>query len=115
MAEGEEIEIRLDGVKLKSIDDLPPELRAEVNRRIEDGRKSYTAKYAPGKLRLHINVRQKTSKAALKSGTKPPTPMAIEDGGVNWIVIIMVIAALGAAVVSIPGASDVIAKLKIWR
>lgn len=98
----EEIEIKVDGVKVKSFDDLPPELKPEVEKRIKEARESLTPKYAPGKLRMRINVKHKTSKAALAAaGTtgKPPAPAVVPDEGAGlWpVVLLLLLAAAGAA------------------
>lgn len=103
--QGEEIRIKLDG-KLVPIDSLPPELRAEVDARIADARESLESKYPKGKLRMNINVKWKTSKAALaKSGAPAPKPVAVIDEGsaIPWpIVIFLLVAAAGAAYLFVP-------------
>jgi hypothetical protein len=112
---GEEIEIRLDGVKVASVDALPPELKADVEKRIADARKTLAPKYAPGKLRMRINVKLKTSAAARKAAGGVPAPprVTIDDGGgAPWlIIVVLLLAAAGAALVFVPGASDLLAKL----
>jgi hypothetical protein len=71
----EEIVIKLDGVRIK-LDALPPELRPDVERRINEARALYESKYPKGGLRMNINVKVKTSKEALKAArdAKPAGP-----------------------------------------
>ncbi|MBI3565767.1 MAG: hypothetical protein HY079_11265 [Elusimicrobia bacterium] len=103
--EGEQIKIKVDGVPA-ALESLPPELRAEVEARIADARKSLESKYPKGKLRMNINVKWKTSKAALaKSGAPAPKPVAIVDEGsaIPWpVVIFLLFAAAGAAYLFVP-------------
>lgn len=93
---GEEIKIKLDG-KPVTMDQVPPELRPQVEARIQEARESLESKYPKGKLRMNINVKWKTSKAALaKSGAPAPKPAVtvVDDGGfpVPWPILLVLTA-----------------------
>ena len=115
----ERIVIKLDG-KIVALDSLPPELKADVDRRIKEGRESYAAKYPTGKLRMNINVKLKTSRDALKaagldpSTAKAPSVSVDADDGPPIpypIMAVLLLALCGALYMFVPAVSNTVDKI----
>ncbi len=114
----EEIVIKLDG-KVVPLESLPPEVKADVDRRIKEGRESYAAKYPAGKLRMNINVKVKTSREALKaagigpSKAKAPSVSIEPDGPLipYPIMAVLLLVLCGALYLFVPAVSGTVDKL----
>lgn len=112
----EEIVIKLDGVKVK-LEAIPPELRPDVERRIQEARELYESKYPKGKLRMNINVKVKTSKEAQKAAAAAPggapkpavSSVSADDDGKPWpIIIFIALIVLGGAYLFVPAFSGAV-------